>query len=299
MSNFYEEINNLSIDIKESVPMSRYTTFKIGGAVKYMVTPKNPQEVSQIVKTAYKYNEKLYVVGNGSNMLICDEGIDGVFMHIGEAMSEIQLISENTIKCSAGALLVKVCNFALEHSLEGMETAYGIPGSVGGGLYMNAGAYGGEMKDYVVKAEFVDREGNFGECDLSDMKLSYRHSAFADDGRIITAVYITLKKGSYDEIKERMKDYMFRRKSKQPLEFPSAGSVFKRPEGYFAGALIEECGLKGKNIGGAFVSEKHAGFIVNKGGATAKDVLDLIELCKKTVKSEKGVELEPEIRCLS
>ena len=298
MSNFYDEIINLSIDIKKSEPMKNHTTFKIGGNVKYFVSPANADEISDVIRLANKYNEKIYVVGNGSNMLICDEGIDGVFIHIGDKMSDIELVDETTIKCSAGALLVKVCNFALEHSLEGMETAFGIPGSIGGGLYMNAGAYGGEMKDYVIRAEYVDRNGVKGVCDAEDMKLSYRHSAFAEDGRIITAVYIRLKKGNKDEIKDRMNDYMFRRKDKQPLEYPSAGSVFKRPEGYFAGALIEECGLKGKAVGGACVSEKHAGFIINKGGATAKDVLGLIELCKSVVLNEKGVELEPEIRCL-
>lgn len=298
MSNFYDEIKNLSIDIEKSVPMKNHTTFKIGGEVKYFVSPKNADEVAEIVKLADKHSEKLYIVGNGSNMLICDEGIDGVFMHIGDKMSDIELIDDNTIRCSAGALLVKVCNFALDHSLEGMETAYGIPGSVGGGLYMNAGAYGGEMKDYVTKAEYVDRNGEKGECLLEDMNLSYRHSAFADDGRIITAVYITLKKGDKDEIKAKMNDYMSRRKDKQPLEYPSAGSVFKRPEGYFAGALIEECGLKGKAVGGACVSEKHAGFIINKCDATANDVLELIKLCQKTVLNQKGVALEPEIKCL-
>lgn len=298
MNNFYDEIKNLSIDIEESVPMKNHTTFKIGGNVRYFVSPANSDEVANIVKAANKYGEKIYVIGNGSNMLICDEGIDGVFIHIGDKMSEIELIDDITIRCSAGALLVKVCNFALENSLEGMETAYGIPGSVGGGLYMNAGAYGGEMKDYVISAEYVDRNGEKGVCNAEDMNLSYRHSAFAEDGRIITAVYIRLKKGDKDEIKNRMNDYMFRRKDKQPIEYPSAGSVFKRPEGYFAGALIEECGLKGKAVGGACVSEKHAGFIINKGGATACDVLELIELCKHTVFEQKGVVLEPEIRCL-
>lgn len=299
VSNFYDEMKSCGIEILTNEPLKKHTTFKIGGNAKYFVIPNSEQELTHILNAARTLKKRVQVIGNGSNMLVSDSDIDAVFIYIGDKMSEITLVDENIIRCQAGALLSRVCNFALENSLTGMEASFGIPGSVGGGLFMNAGAYGTEMKDYVIKAEYVSPDGTHGECTLEDMSLSYRHSAFSENGCIITAVYLGLEKGDKSEIKAKMTDFMGRRKSKQPLEYPSAGSVFKRPEGYFAGALIEECGLKGKSVGGAQVSEKHAGFIINTGNATCEDVVKLIELCRQTVKKEKGVDLEPEIKVLS
>ena len=298
LNGFYNEITNCGVEVLRGEPLKNHTTFKIGGKAEYFAIPKSEQEIALILKYARTYNKRVIVIGNGSNMLVTDKDIDGVFVYIGDKMSDISLADETTIRCQAGALLSRVCKFALENALTGMEASYGIPGSVGGGLYMNAGAYGTEMKDYVVKAEFIRPDGSFGECTADEMDLSYRHSAFAENGCIITAVYIKLRKGDTAAIKDGMADYMGRRKDKQPLEYPSAGSVFKRPEGYFAGALIEECGLKGASVGGAAVSEKHAGFIINKGGATCADVVGLVKYCQETVLKEKGVKLETEIKVL-
>lgn len=298
LNGFYSEITGCGVEVLCGEPLKNHTTFKIGGNAEYFAVPKSESEISLILKYARTYNKRVTVIGNGSNMLVTDKDIDGVFIYIGDKMSDISLVDETTVRCQSGALLSRVCKFALENSLTGMEASYGIPGSVGGGLYMNAGAYGTEMKDYVVKAEFIKPDGTKGECSAKDMELSYRHSAFSGSGCVITAVYIKLQKGDKTEIKNAMADYMGRRKDKQPLEYPSAGSVFKRPEGYFAGALIEQCGLKGASVGGAAVSEKHAGFIINKGGATCSDVVGLIKLCQDTVLKEKGVKLETEIKVL-
>ena len=192
----------------------------------------------------------------------------------------------------------RVCNFALENGLTGLEFAFGIPGSAGGAAYMNAGAYGGEMKDVLVECRHIDSNGNFGSLRGEELGLAYRTSAYEHNGYIITTLVMKLSKGNKDEIRAKMQELLQRRKDKQPLEYPSAGSTFKRPEGYFAGALIEECGLKGYSVGGAQVSEKHAGFVINKGSATAKDVLDLIKYIQDKVFSEKGVMLEPEVRLI-
>ena len=279
--------------------MKNHTTFKIGGKAAFFIEPKNEGEIAEVLSAVKVFNKRFLVIGNGSNMLISDDEIDCVFIYIGEKLSEVKLLDENRIRCESGALLSKACNFALENSLTGMEELFGIPGSVGGAVYMNAGAYGGEIKDVILSCTTMDTDGNIHTYRKEELDLSYRHSRFSDKDEVILSADFCLEKGDKDEIKAEMKDFLSRRKDKQPVEFPSAGSVFKRPEGYFAGALIENCGLKGKQIGGAQVSEKHAGFIINRGNATAKDVLSLIELCQNTVKEKTGVLLEPEIRCLS
>ena len=191
---------------------------------------------------------------------------------------------------------MKVCRVALENGLSGLEFAYGIPGSCGGGAFMNAGAYGGELKDVMFRCDHIDENGNKGSLEGDELKLSYRHSAYYDNGCVVTGVYFKLRKADKEEIKAKMNDFMGRRRDKQPLEYPSAGSTFKRPEGNFAGALIQQCGLMGTSVGGAEVSTKHAGFVINKGGATCKDVLDLCKKVADTVKAEKGVDLEMEVR---
>lgn len=277
-------------------PMSKHTTFKIGGNAPLVVYPESEEQISAIVKGANKFGIRLIAIGNGSNLLVDDNGIDACVMILDEHFAEIKLIDDETIFASSGAMLIRLCRFAYENSLSGLEFAYGIPGSCGGGAFMNAGAYGGEMKDVLVKCRHIDSNGNVGYLEGDDLKLSYRHSAYYDNGCIITGLYLKLNKGDKAEIKSKMDDLLSRRREKQPLEYPSAGSTFKRPEGYFAGALIQECGLKGRSVGGAQVSEKHAGFVINKGGATCKDVLDLCKVCSDTVFKEKGVELEMEIR---
>ncbi len=276
--------------------MSLHTTFKIGGDARLVVYPQSEEQISELVKCAKAENVRLIAVGNGSNLLVDDGGIDACVLILGEPFSKIELIDDETIYAKAGAKLITLCRFAYEHSLSGLEFAYGIPGSAGGAAFMNAGAYGGEMKDVLYKCEHIDENGNVGFLENDDLKLAYRHSAYYDNGAVITGLYLKLKKGDKAQIKEKMDDLIGRRRTKQPLEYPSAGSTFKRPEGYFAGALIEQCGLKGKSVGGAQVSEKHAGFVINKGGATCKDVLDLCKYCSDKVMEKTGVKLEMEIR---
>ena len=241
--------------------MSNHTTFKIGGNAAVVVLPKSENEIASVIKECNRLGIRYMTVGNGSNLLVSDDGIDACVILLGKDFSDVTLIGDDTIFAQAGASLTKVCRTALENSLTGLEFAYGIPGSCGGGAFMNAGAYGGELKDVLVKCDHIDQNGEKGTLCGDGLKLSYRHSAYYDNGCTITGVYFKLKKGNPDEIKSKMQDLMGRRKSKQPLEFASAGSTFKRPEGYFAGALIEECNLKGTTIGGAQVSTKHAGFV--------------------------------------
>lgn len=276
--------------------MSNHTTFKIGGNAAVVVLPKSENEIASVIKECNRFGIRYMTVGNGSNLLVSDDGIDACVILLGKDFSDVTLIGDDTIFAQAGASLTKVCRTALENGLTGLEFAYGIPGSCGGGAFMNAGAYGGELKDVLVKCDHIDKNGEKGTLCGDGLKLSYRHSAYYDNGCTITGVYFKLKKGNPDEIKSKMQDLMGRRKSKQPLEFASAGSTFKRPEGYFAGALIEECNLKGTTIGGAQVSTKHAGFVINTGGATCNDVLALCKQVSDTVYKEKGVRLEMEVR---
>ena len=296
MTELIDFLKKIKCDYAVDEPMSKHTTFKIGGNAKVVAYPSSEEQISQIVKFTKENEIRLLTVGNGSNLLVADEGIDACVMILDDHFAGIKLIDDETIFALSGTLLIKVCRFAYENGLSGLEFAYGIPGSCGGCAFMNAGAYGGEMKDVMFRCSHIDRNGDRGFLEGDDMRLGYRHSAYYDNGCIITGVYLKLKKADKAEIKSKMDDFMSRRREKQPLEYPSAGSTFKRPEGYFAGALIEECNLKGKRVGGAEVSEKHAGFVINKGNATCKDVLDLCELVSDTIKKEKGVSLEMEIR---
>lgn len=284
------------IEYELSVPMREHTTFKIGGNASIMVYPSSVEEIQQTVKACNLLNIRYIAIGNGSNLLVSDDGIDACVIQIGKNFSKIQLIDDTTIFAQAGASLTKICRFALENGLSGLEFAFGIPGSCGGGAFMNAGAYGGEMKDVLFRCDHITPQGDIGFFENEDIRLSYRHSAYYDNKCIITGIYLKLKKGNPVEIKEKMDDLIGRRRDKQPLEFASAGSTFKRPEGYFAGALIEECGLKGLTVGGAQVSEKHAGFVINTGNASCNDVLTLCEKVSSVVMAEKGVSLEMEIR---
>ncbi len=293
MFNFSKEIE---CEVKKDVPMKMYTSFKTGGNAKIMLSPKNEKSLYEVVEACKKLNIKPFILGNGTNLLVSDKGIDNVVIHIGKGFDNIELVDETTIRCYAGCSLMKLCRFAFENSLTGLEFAYGIPGSVGGAMYMNAGAYDGEMKNVAVSCDYVTYSGKKGTLTGDEMELSYRHSAFCDSDKIIVSALFKLQKGCKTEIENKMNELMARRKDKQPIEYPSAGSTFKRPTGYFTGKLIEDCGLRGKSIGGAQVSEKHCGFIINKNNATSDDILDLIDFVRDEVLEKTGVFLETEVK---
>ncbi len=281
------------IEYKEQEPMRFHTSFKIGGPAAILVLPKNETELSAVLKAVKKNSLPYFILGKGSNLLVSDEGLNKIVISL-SALCDITVSGEE-IKAGAGASLSAVCSKALSESLTGLEFAFGIPGGIGGALYMNAGAYGGEMSQVVKEAEYITADGEKGSIGIEEMKLGYRTSIFKSSNMIITSVTFSLSKGEKEEIRFKMDDYMGRRKAKQPLEYPSAGSTFKRPEGYFAGALIEKNNLKGKRIGGAMVSEKHAGFVINYDNATARDVKELMKFISDTVLESDGVKLEPEI----
>ncbi|MDR1630903.1 MAG: UDP-N-acetylmuramate dehydrogenase [Oscillospiraceae bacterium] len=294
---FKRVVSQADCEAVYDAPMREYTSFKVGGNADLLITPNSEQVLSGILRAARAIGVPVTIIGNGSNLLVSDNGVRGVVIRTAGGLLDLRC-EGNFIHCAAGVSLKRVCLAALEHSLTGLEFAYGIPASVGGALYMNAGAYCGEMKDVVFSARYINEELAPEEAALPDLQLSYRHSVFSGSECVITSVTLRLERGDAAAIREKMDDFMGRRKEKQPLEFPSAGSTFKRPEGHFAGALIDQCGLKGFAVGGAQVSEKHAGFIINRGGATAEDILRLIEHVKATVYAEKGVMLEPEVRML-
>lgn len=292
-------LRRLGAQVQENEPMSLHTSFQIGGPADAFVTVLDEKSLSGVLKKCREAQAPVYIIGNGSDLLIPDQGLRGVVIGFGGDFCKIRLEDETKIVCGPGVTLAKLCKFALEHSLSGLEFAWGIPGSAGGAAYMNAGAYGGEMKDVLIQCRHLDENGDPGEFAGESLDFSYRRSAYTDRRLVITRLTFQLNKGDYSVIKGQMEDYLSRRKSKQPLEYPSAGSVFKRPQGYFAGQLIEQCGLKGKAIGGAQVSEKHAGFIINTGGATCQDVQSLVRLIQDTVKREKQVALECEIKLMT
>lgn len=290
LANFLESEN---IEYRQNEPMRAHTTFKIGGEADIFIIPASPAALIYAVKKCNELEIPYFILGNGSNLLVSDGGIEGAVI----SLSGINgIISDGEkITCGAGAMLSSVCLKALSLSLTGLEFAYGIPGTAGGALYMNAGAYGGQMADVIESAECLTATGEIKTLKKEDMRLGYRSSVFKNGGLIIISLTLALKKGDKTEIKAEMDELLNRRKQKQPLEYPSAGSTFKRPEGYFAGALIEKNGLKGLTVGGAQVSEKHAGFVINRGGATAADVKALIGKIQKKVFENDGVMLEPEV----
>ena len=282
----------------EHEELSKHTSFKIGGPAEIFAKPESTEQVSAIIEFCSENKIPLLPLGKGSNVLISDNGISGVVMYFGSGFGKTRLLDEETIYCEAGTSLGALCNFALENGLTGLEFAYGIPGSVGGAVFMNAGAYGGEIKDVIVYADHVDKEGKTGRFTGEELQMSYRHSAYSDKQYFITGAAFKLQKGDKTEIKAKMDDLLGRRFDKQPMDKPSAGSTFKRPEGAFASALIDQCGLKGYRVGGAEVSTKHAGFVVNIGGATCADVLQLIKDIQEKVKNETGFFIEPEVEIL-
>jgi UDP-N-acetylmuramate dehydrogenase len=289
---------SLGCDVYLNEPLSKHTTFRIGGSCSCMISPKSAEALSQMVKFAKENCLRTLLLGKGSNMLCDDEGFDGVVFLLDSNFSEIKKVSDNVIRADAGASLMKVCRFALDESLSGLEFAYGIPGTVGGGIYMNAGAYGGEMKDVVVSVTAMDMNGEMHTYSAEQLDFTYRRSRFSYSSEIIVSGDFRLSHGDKQSIEERMKDLMGRRKDKQPLEFPNAGSTFKRPEGQFAGKLIQDCGLRGATVGGAQVSEKHCGFVINRNNATAADVKALIKKIQDTVFENTGFELECEVKII-
>ena len=282
-------------NVRINEPMKNHTTFKIGGPAQYYVTPESVTQIQEVVSLCRDMNIPLHVIGNGSNILVGDDGVDGVVLALFNTFSDYE-IKDNVITAQAGMSLIKLAVIALREGLTGLEFASGIPGSVGGAVYMNAGAYDGQMKDVVTSVTVLDEAGNIRILGRDELDMGYRTSAVAKHNMIVLQVIIELKAGNKEQIKDRMNQLSELRKQKQPLEYPSAGSTFKRPEGYFAGKLIADAGLKGYSIGGAAVSEKHAGFVVNIGGATAKDVVELTDYIKKRIIEQFGVTLELEIK---
>ena len=280
-------------------PMSAHTSFRIGGPADRFVCVENQEALKKVLETIAEEQLPLFVLGKGSNLLVADEGFRGVVLSLEGDFKQITLDNDGiTIRCGAGASLSSLCKFARDHALSGLEFAWGIPGSAGGAAYMNAGAYGGEMKDVLTSVQAVSLDGREKTLYADELDLSYRHSVFTGGTDIITFVCLRLVPSKVEQIQSRMNELILRRKEKQPLEFASAGSTFKRPEGYFAAALIEQCGLKGYTIGGAQVSFKHSGFIINTGNATCKEVLTLIAHVQYVVEEQAHVRLQTEVEFL-
>lgn len=290
-----EKLLSVTDNVLFDEDMKKHTSFRIGGLADAFVSPESALEIEKIICFCRDTDTPYMIMGNGSNILVSDKGIRGVVIHIGSGMAKCR-IEDCDVYADAGILMSTLSKKLLEENLAGFEFASGIPGTLGGGIFMNAGAYGGELKDIIESVTFICPDGMIKTETAEKLDFSYRHSMFQQDGYIILSCKLKLRKGNYEDIKALMSDYNSRRSEKQPLNMPSAGSTFKRPEGHFAGKLIQDAGLMGYSIGGAQVSEKHAGFVVNKGGATARDILDLIEYIQNTVKDKFGVNLEPEVR---
>ena len=286
-------IGNVFINEK----MDKHTTMRVGGNAACLVTPETVESLVRLINILKEKQVPYYVIGNGSNLLVSDEGFDGIIIKIGRKMSNITL-KDNIITAEAGALMSSIGGYALKEGLTGFEFAAGIPGTIGGGCVMNAGAYGGELKDVLVSVTAINPEGEVVTYTVEELQMGYRTSRFLDKNYVILEAKIRLLPGDKEAIEATMANLAFKRRDKQPLELPNAGSTFKRPVGDFAGRLIEEAGLKGKGVGDACVSTKHAGFVVNKGNATAKDVYDTILMVIDTVKAQSGVILEPEVRMI-
>ena len=297
--NFYDKLNNViakdSILIDE--PMSRHTTFRVGGPADFFVTPKAKEEVRDVIRICKEAGMPYYIIGNGSNLLVSDAGYRGVIVQIYKEMNEVK-VEGDLVKAQAGALLSGIAAKALGAELSGFEFASGIPGTIGGACVMNAGAYGGEMKDVLESVTVLTGEGKIIELGRNELELGYRTSVIAKKGYIVLGAVLKLERGDGEKIKTYMDELKEKRVTKQPLEYPSAGSTFKRPEGYFAGKLIEDAGLRGFQVGGAQVSEKHCGFVINRDHATSADILSLCRQVQDQVKAQYGVDLELEVKLL-
>lgn len=296
---FYDKLT--SVIAKERVyvdePMSRHTTFRVGGPTDFFVTPKAKEEVRDVIRICKEAGMPYYIIGNGSNLLVSDAGYRGVIVQIYKEMNEVK-VEGDLVKAQAGALLSGIAAKALGAELSGFEFASGIPGTIGGACVMNAGAYGGEMKDVLESVTVLTGEGKIIELGRNELELGYRTSVIAKKGYIVLGAVLKLERGDGEKIKTYMDELKEKRVTKQPLEYPSAGSTFKRPEGYFAGKLIEDAGLRGFQVGGAQVSEKHCGFVINRDHATAADIMELMRQVQIRVKENSGVDLEPEVKRL-
>lgn len=295
---FFEKLNKIAKNVIADEPMHRHTTFRTGGACDYFVSAQSTEEIASVTHLCREFGIPLYVIGRGSNLLVRDEGIRGLVLEIGSALSSVYMEGDSVF-AESGASLSSVASFCMENGITGFEPLSGIPGLIGGAVRMNAGAYGGEVKDVLKSVTYI-KDGELLTVSAEAAKLSYRHSVFCDDKSkiIIKAEFSAENKKDKAEIAQTMNELAKKRREKQPLEYPSAGSTFKRPEGYFAAKLIEDAGLKGYKIGGAMVSDKHAGFVINIGGATSKDILDVVNHIKETVYDKTGVMLETEIEII-
>ena len=284
--------------IEENVPMAQYTSFRAGGKARMMVIPADAEQLSAVLGVLSGSGVQYMVLGNGTNILVKDSGYDGVIVKIGSGFDYVRQEGCRLV-CGSGTRMSVAAKAALEGGLSGFEFASGIPGFTGGAVFMNAGAYGGEMKDILRRAKIVSKDGSREFYMTADeLEMGYRHTKLHDTGDIVTEVEFVLEEGNRTQIKAKMSELMEKRNSRQPVNFPSAGSFFKRPEGYFAGKLIQDAGLKGLSVGGAQVSELHSGFIINRGGATATDILQLMEMIQARVFDEFGVRLETEVRII-
>lgn len=308
MSNFYEQLCALcgGASVKTDEPMKKYTTFRVGGPAKYLVSPKSEDCLRELILLCGREEMPYYILGNGSNLLVSDEGYDGVMILLGEGFSYVEnkaeqieaAQAETVLTAGAGTLLSRIAREALSLSLTGFEFAAGIPGTLGGAAVMNAGAYGGEMKDVLHSVRVLTKEGEIRKLPAGELDLGYRTSRVLRENWIVLSACIRLAQGDPAAIRGQMDDLAGRRREKQPLEYPSAGSTFKRPAGYFAGKLIEDAGLRGFRVGDAQVSEKHCGFVINRGQATAAEIRELIRQVQSRVKAESGVDLETEVKLI-
>lgn len=301
MSNFTDfqmKIKNFcsEIELRFEEPMSKHTSFRIGGAAEVMAFPKNETELSQLLKQSDLLDCKSAILGAGTNVLAPDAGISGLVICLKDCLDGMELLDGNRIRVMSGVTMTRAAIFAANHGLSGLEFAHGIPGTVGGGVYMNAGAYGGEICQVCESVDVMDFQGDLRTYSCEEMKFSYRHSILEDQGGIVVSAVFHLEPKAETEIKDKMKELMGKRSASQPLDLPSAGSAFKRPVGGYAAALIDQAGLKGFQVGGAAISTKHAGFAVNLGGATAEDVTSLLQQVSDIVYEKSGIRLEPEVR---
>ena len=295
MEHLKQQLEEAAIPYSCGEPLARHTSFQIGGPAALFCTPHTTQQLIQALELCRAEGVRTYILGNGSNLLFSDKGFDGVVLCTRSIQPEIQVEGDRII-AGAGMSLQQVCEEAARHGLTGLEFAYGIPGSLGGAVYMNAGAYGGETRDVLLEVEFVDEAGQVRSLPVDQLELGYRTSVFARTGWCVLRATLQLAEGDREQIQAKMDNLMNRRREKQPLEYPSAGSAFKRPEGAFAGSLIEQCGLRGYRVGDAAISEKHCGFIVNLGHASCADVLELARQVRDRVHQQTGFVLEKEIR---
>ena len=298
LTDFQKKLTELlpNVTFKFQEPMAKHTSFRIGGEVEAMAFPKNAAQLSEILKVSALLGCNFAILGAGTNVLAPDAGMSGLVICLKDAMDGMEQLDETHIRVAAGVTMTRAAVYAANLGLSGLEFAHGIPGTVGGGVYMNAGAYGGEICQICHSVEVMDLQGNLTVKTRDEMGFSYRHSVLEDEGGIVVSVVFTLEKKESEEIKARMKELMGKRSASQPLDMPSAGSAFKRPVGGYAAALIDQAGLKGFRVGSAAISEKHAGFAVNLGGATAADVQELLRQVSDKVFAETGIRLEPEVR---